>query len=279
MKLFSRRPQPALLLVSDLPAWGRVALASAAPLVEAAGFQACCLPTALLSTHGAYPGFVLEPQTAYLARAWAHLKTLELRFAGAALGFVGDRAQFSLLEDIAATVRAQGGLVLVDPILGDNGRRYGLFGEDYVPSFRALAGRADVLTPNLTEAALLLGRDPGRAPETAAEVRTWVKELAGLGPSKVVLTSAPFPQRPDTTGVVWYDAATGRTGEVAHPRVGRGIPGTGDALAARLTAFLAGGCPFDRAVRRAVAGTLADLRRSQATQRPALWGPEGPLVP
>ncbi len=61
-------PQPAVLLISDLPTWGRVALASAAPLLEAAGFQACCLPTALLSTHGAYAGFVLEPQTAFLEK-------------------------------------------------------------------------------------------------------------------------------------------------------------------------------------------------------------------
>jgi len=272
-------PQPAVLLVSDLPTWGRVALASAAPLVEAAGFQACCLPTALLSTHGAYPGFVLEPQTEYLAKAWAHLATLDLKFAGAAFGFVGERDQFALLEQIAQAVKAQGGLVLVDPILGDNGKRYGLFHEDYVPAFRQLVARADVITPNLTEAALLLGEDPARVPESGDEVLKWTKALAGLGPSKIVLTSAPFPGRPDTTGVAWYDGITGRAGTVAHRRFGKGIPGTGDALAARLLSFLLKGVPFDKAVNRAVKGTLADLKRSQASGRPALWGPEGPLRP
>lgn len=273
------RPQPAILLVSDLPAWGRVALASAGPLVEAAGFQACCLPTALLSTHGAYPGFVLEPQTAFLEKAWAHLATLDLKFAGAALGLVGDRAQFPLLEAIAGTVRSSGGLVLVDPILGDNGRRYGLFHEDYVPAFRSLVARADVITPNLTEAALLLGEDPTRVPETLAEVERWTRTLSELGPSQVVLTSAPFPQRPDVTGVAWFDRTANRFGTVAHRRVGKGIPGTGDALAARLLAFLLRGEAFPRAVGRAVQGTLADLRRSQAAGRPGLWGPEGPLKP
>lgn len=271
------RTQPAILLVSDLPTWGRVALASAAPLVEASGFQACCLPTALLSTHGAYPGFVLEPQTAFLEKAWAHLKTLDLKFAAAALGFVGHSAQFPLLEEIARTVRAGGGLVLVDPILGDNGRRYGLFGEDYVPGFRSLVTHADLMTPNLTEAALLLGEDPSRGPQNASEVDAWIRRLAELGPARVVLTSAPFPGRPDVTGVAWFDRTTGKSGTIAHRKLGQGIPGTGDALAARLIASLAADRPFPAAVRRAVSSTLADLGRSRAAGRPALWGPEGPL--
>lgn len=276
MRIF---PQPAVLLISDLPTWGRVALASAAPLVEAAGFQACCLPTALLSTHGAYPGFVLEPQSRFLEKAWGHLSSLSLRFAGAAFGFVGDREQFALLEQIALSVKDQGGLVLVDPILGDNGKRYGLFHEDYVPAFRSLVARADVITPNLTEAALLLGEDPARVPDSTEEVQKWTKALSALGPSKIVVTSAPFPGRSDTTGVAWYDKATDRFGTVAHRRFGQGIPGTGDALAARLLSFLLKGVPFEKAVNRAVKGTLADLKRSRASGRPTLWGPEGPLKP
>lgn len=273
------KPQNAVLLVSDLPTWGRVALASAAPLVEAAGFQACCLPTALLSTHGAYAGFVLEPQTAFLERAWVHLESLKLTFSGVAFGLVGDLDQFDVLGRIASSVKASGGTVLVDPILGDHGRRYGLFHEDYVPAFRTLIARADIITPNVTEAALLLGEDPSRVPETPAEVDRWTRALAALGPAKVVLTSAPFAGRPGTTGVAWYDRDTGKQGTVAHRRWGQGIPGTGDALAARLLSFWLKGVRFPEAVSRAVRGTVADLRRSLRSGRPPLWGPEGPLVP
>ena len=271
--------QPAILLVNDLPTWGRVALASAVPLVEAAGFQACCLPTALLSTHGAYPGFVLEPQTAHLHRAWDHLKTLGLKFAGAAFGFVGDRDQFSLLEEISSAVKSSGGLVLVDPILGDNGKRYGLFHEDYVPAFRALVKGADVITPNLTEAALLLGGDPAKVPGSLTEVHRWSRALSDLGPSKVVITSAPFPGDPERTGVAWFDRETGKSGTFGHRRLGQGRPGTGDALAARLISFLLKDHPFPAAVKRAVRGTFEDLKRSVRSDRPVLWGPEGPLVP
>jgi len=272
-------PQPAVLLVNDLPTWGRVALASAVPLVEASGFQACCLPTALLSTHGAYPGFVLEPQTDFLERAWAHLKTLNLKFAAVAFGLVGDRTQFPLLENIADSVRSGGGLVLVDPILGDNGKRYGLFHEDYVPAFRSLVRLADVITPNLTEAALLLGEDPGRIPESDKEREDWIRALSDLGPSRVVVTSAPFPGHSEKTGVAWFDRAENRSGTVAHRRLGEGIPGTGDALAARLLSSLLQGKSFSRAVSRAVKRTLSDLRRSHTVGRPPLWGPEGPLAP
>jgi pyridoxine kinase len=243
--------------------------------MEAAGFQACCLPTALLSTHGAYAGFALEAQTDFLRRAWSHLKTLDLRFAAVLLGFVGDRAQFPLLEEIAVAVKSTGGLVLVDPILGDGGRRYGLCPADYVPAFRDLIRRADLITPNLTEAALLLGEDPARAIE-AAEARAWARALADLGPARVVVTSAPFDSA-EQTGVVWHDRLSGRSGRHGHRRVGTGIPGTGDLLAARLLANMLRGLRFDRAVVRAVKGTVGDLRRSRATSRPPLWGPEGPL--
>jgi len=269
----------AVLLVSDLPAWGRVALASAIPLVEAAGFQACALPSALISTHGAYPGFVLEPQSRFLDAAWRHLKTLNLKFAGVAFGLVGELQQFPILEDIADTVKASGGLVLVDPILGDNGRRYGLFHEDYVPAFRSLLTRADIITPNLTEAALLLDHAPDLTPKTEAETAQWTRELSTLGPKRVVLTSAPFFDRPGTTGVAWYDRDGDRFGTVAHVRLEGGLPGTGDALAARLFAGVLRGRSFEGAVGAAVRRTLSDFKRTKATGRNPLWGLEGTLKP
>jgi pyridoxine kinase len=254
-----------------------VALASAVPLLESAGFQACCLPTALLSTHGAYPGFVMEPQTAFLEQAWAHLSSLDLRFAAIAIGFVARAEQFALLESIAEKVKADGGLVLVDPVLGDNGKRYGLLSEGHVAAFRRLLRLADVMTPNLTEAALLVGQDPQQAPD-GPTLRAWMSHLATLGPRQVVVTSAPFGPdwrgRPQT-GVFWQEGT--RHGEVPHRQWGASIPGTGDAFAARLLAslLLRRGLPV--AVQRATKGALADLRRTRASKRPPLWGPEGPL--
>ncbi len=268
-----------VLLVSDLPAWGRVALASAIPLVEAAGFQACALPTALLSTHGAYQGFVLEPQSRFLDAGWRHLKSLELTFAGVALGLVGELQQFAVLGDIAATVKAAGGLVLVDPILGDNGKRYGLFRDDYVPAFRALLAHADVITPNVTEAALLLEHAPDQVPKSEAELAQWARTLSALGPRFVVITSAPFFGREETTGVAWYDRERDRFGTVRHARLDGGLPGTGDALAARLLVSLLQGRGFAASVQRAVRHTLGDFRRSLASARSPLWGLGGTLKP
>lgn len=275
--MFRRSPQKPLLLVSDLPSWGRVALASAAPIVEASGFQACSLPTALLSTHGAYPGFVIKPQTDFLDQAWDHLKSLSLPWAGVSFGFVGAAEQFAILQNILDTVADSGGLVLVDPILGDNGKRYALFGEDYVPGFQRLARRATVITPNLTEAALLLGRDPQTAPQTEAERRKWLTDLSDLGPRYVLLTSAPIFGHPEQTGVAWFDREKSQFGQVSHRKLGTGIPGTGDALAARLIARLCRGEKLSWALKGSVKSTWKDLRRSRAVMRPALWGPDGPL--
>jgi pyridoxine kinase len=221
---------------------------------------------------------VIEPQTEYLEKAWNHLATLDLRFAALAIGFVARPEQFDLVEAMASQIKAKGGLVLVDPVLGDNGKRYGLLSEGHVAAFRRLLRLADVITPNLTEAALLLGEDPGRAPDAPA-LRAWLQQLAELGPRQVVVTSTPFAADGlgrAQTGVQWLDA--GREGKLAHRQWGQSVPGTGDAFAARLLASLLKGKSLPRAVRRATKGTLADLRRTRAAQRPPLWGPEGPLV-
>jgi len=79
-------------------------------------------------------------------------------------------------------------LVVVDPVLGDNGRMYGPISSEMVSEMNLLIGRADIITPNLTEASLLLGRP---FPETIneTEAKDWMLRLSDMGPGIVVITS------------------------------------------------------------------------------------------
>lgn len=265
-----------VLLFNDLPAWGRVALAVAVPLLERQGLQTCCLPTALLSSHGGYPGAVIQDQTPFLASALAHLEGLSPGFSAVCTGFVASPQQAALLEPVLDRHRQKGSLILVDPILGDHGRLYGLFGADAVPAMARLVARAHLITPNLTEAALLLGRDPSQVPPDRKGLERWLADLAALGPRWVALTSAPVGNREDGTGVAFHDRRTGQTLFLGHRKADPSFPGTGDYFAAALAGELlvrtrngqapaelswAGAC---RAVRRA---TFRVRRAIELTRR------------
>ena len=289
MKLlpFFRKPvcNP-VVIASDLPSWGRVALAVGVPVLEKRGIQVCALPTALLSAHGAYPGSALHSQSAFMADSIAHLERLDIRFSALLSGFVAEAAQFDLLEPLVKRVRSSGGLVLVDPVMGDHGSLYSFFNESFVQRMRAFIAHADIITPNLTEAALLLGTDHAQlAHAEKPELLDALKSLARLGPRFVAITSAPAGVRSggntkalagsaaDRTGVALYDAAADRALFITHARLGSSYPGTGDLFAAELLGRLVSGESFFAAGRR----TVSRVRRSIAASCSAGGDPRAGL--
>ncbi len=277
LPLFRKSRIDPVAIASDLPCWGRVALAVGVPVLEKRGIQVCPLPTALLSAHGAYPGSAMRSQTDFLSEAIAHLERLDVRFSAFLSGFVAEAAQFDLLEPLAKRVRSGGGLVMVDPVMGDNGKLYGFFDDPFVRRMREFISNADVITPNLTEAALLLGIDPARlAAAGEAELSDAMTSLSRLGPRFVAITSAPANLRSrvgERTGVALFDAATGRAQCITHARLGSGYPGTGDLFAADLLGRLVSGEQFFPASRR----TVARVRRAVAVSRTAGADPRAGL--
>lgn len=289
MKLlpFFRKPvcNP-VVIASDLPSWGRVALAVGVPVLEKRGIQVCALPTALLSAHGAYPGSALHSQSAFMADSIAHLERLDIHFSALLSGFVAEVAQFDLLEPLVKRVRSSSGLVIVDPVMGDHGSLYSFFNESFVQRMRAFIAHADIITPNLTEAALLLGSDHAQlAHAEKPELLDALKSLARLGPRFVAITSAPAGVRSagntkalagsaaDRTGVALYDAAADRALFITHARLGSSYPGTGDLFAAELLGRLVSGEPFFAAGRR----TVSRVRRSIAASCSAGGDPRAGL--
>ncbi len=262
-----------VLAVSDLSTWGRVALSAGIPPLERRGIQVCALPTALLSSHGAYPGAVIHAQTAYMEAAIAHVEGLNPRFSALFTGFIAESAQFALLGSLASRIRDNGGIILADPVMGDNGRLYAFFDDSFVEAMRRHVAGADIITPNLTEAALLLGKAPDAVPADRNELRRWLERLSALGPRCVALTSAPVHGREDRTGVALYDAKNRRFSLLTHSRLAGGYPGTGDFFAAELLARMLKRAPFLLAARFAatrVRRAIGRTRRIGADPREGL---------
>ncbi|MDO5602875.1 MAG: PfkB family carbohydrate kinase [Oscillospiraceae bacterium] len=221
------------LCISDLTCVGRCSLAVSAPILAVCGIQPCMMPTGLLSTHPA--GFKNPARlciSTYLGAAFAHLQEEEIDFEAVCTGFFSTVGQHKLTRDVLSGLTA-GALKIIDPVLGDNGSPYGIVDRLLIDSMADLCRLADVITPNATESALLLGMDPGGPAFTEASLRKRAEALRALGPD-AVLTGAPMQDgsvRVAVAGKEGYASFACRYTPQAYP-------GTGDAFTAVLTAAL-----------------------------------------
>lgn len=145
-------------LINDLSCFGKCSLSVALPIVSAYGAEAVALPTAVLSTHtGGFEGYVVHDMTDEMKSFAAHWKRMDMKFNCIATGFFCSVEQIRIAEKFIRDFADENTIVFVDPVLGDNGKLYGCFNDDFVVEMRRLCELAQVVTPNVTEAALLTG--------------------------------------------------------------------------------------------------------------------------
>ena len=149
---------PRVAAIHDMSGFGRCSLTVAIPVLSAMGLQCCPLPTAFLSTHtGGFEGFSFLDMTDEMPKVAAHWKTLDLDFQCIYSGFLGSERQIRIVSEFIREFRKPDTVVVVDPVMGDHGQVYQTYTPAMCEGMVHLAEQVDVIVPNLTEAALLLG--------------------------------------------------------------------------------------------------------------------------
>lgn len=262
---------PRVAAIHDMSGFGRCSLTVAIPVLSAMGLQCCPLPTAFLSTHtGGFQGFSFLDMTDEMPRAAEHWKTLDLGFECIYSGFLGSERQIQIVSDFIRDFREPNTVVVVDPVMGDHGKLYQTYTPAMCEGMVHLAEQADVIVPNLTEAALLLGVPYEELPEGEDGCREIVERLSLDGRRSVVLTGASTA--PDLTGAMCFDVKTGRTKSVQVRRIPREFYGTGDVFASVLSGALVRGQPLAVAVRQAVDFVRACAERTAEQNLPIREG-------
>lgn len=238
--------------IHDLSGFGGGSLSAVIPILSAMGIQVCSLPTAILSTHtGGFTDFHFRDLTDDMRLIITHWRRLSLSFAAIYSGFLGSVEQIGIVRDFIRDFRNPDTLVVVDPVLGDDGKLYDTMAEGMVAGMRSLVASADVITPNITEAGLLLGEASLLAPSATAEIKAWAAALSDLGPRCVIITSVPEDSVRGTS-VVAYDREAGRFWKVACPYIPACYPGTGDIFASVISGSLLQGDSLPLSLDRAV---------------------------
>lgn len=248
-----------VVAVHDLSGVGRVSLMAVIPILSSMGFQVCALPTAVLSTHTQYQSFTFLDLTSEMQRIIDQWKKYDFRFDTFYTGYLGSPQQIRIVEHFISDFRRESDLVVVDPVLGDNGRLYKGFSDEMVVGMRQLIQKADVITPNMTELFLLLG-ELNTEHVTDGTLKQLLMKLSEMGPEIVIVTSVPVMDQPHMTSVYAYNRCGGRFWKVTCPYLPAHYPGTGDAFTSVITGSLMQGDSLPIALDRASQFILQGIR-------------------
>ena len=243
-----RNPIPRVAAIHDLAGFARTSLTAAIPILSSMGIQATPLPTAILSTQTVgYNEFTLLDLTDDMVRILDHWERLGLRFDGVYSGFMASTAQMDSAARCIRNCLAPGGLAVVDPVLGDDGKLIPTMTPEMVAKMRWLITCADLITPDLPT------------------LKGWLRRLAENGPKTVVATSVPLAdgqasRKPECTSVLAYERDEDRFWRVDCSYIPAYYPGTGDVFASVLTGSLLQGDSLAIALDRAVQFVTLGIR-------------------
>ena len=251
-----------ILTIQDISCVGQCSMTVALPILSACGHEVCVLPTAVLSTH---TGGFGKPAVVHLKELWepavAHWKEDGITFDVIYTGYLGSPEAIDAANGILDSLIAPGGIVVVDPAMADHGKLYSGLSIPYAERMMRLCSRADIIVPNVTEAAMLCGMEMPDEPGL-----DWVWEvLRKLEGPNVVLTGVA-PDGNETGAAV-------RIGNgvyfACHEKLDKSFHGTGDVFASAMVGALCCGKSLNRAAEIAGRFTLNCIRATM--EQPAHW--------
>ena len=245
--------------IHDISCFGKCSLTVALPIISACGAETAVIPTAVLSTHtGGFKNFTFRDLTDDLLAIARHWKSEGITFDALYTGYLGSKAQAEIVCQIIDEIRNEDTKVIVDPGMADNGKLYTGFDGDFPLQMKKLCMKADIITPNITEASLLLGIPFRQAPHGRDYIESTVCKLAELTGKSVVLTGVcPDDSR---IGAAVFDVAG--IDYCFAERVPSSYHGTGDIFASTLTGALMNGKTLKEATEAAVKFTRSCIERT-----------------
>jgi len=226
-----------ILTIQDISCFGQCSLTVALPVISACGIETCVLPSAVLSTHTAgFSGYTFRDLTDDMPAIKDHWNKENIRFNAVYTGYLGSTQQIDYVADIFASCGTDDCVKIVDPAMADNGSLYPGFDAAFVEAMKGLAGKADYLVPNITEASLLTGMEY-RTEYDRTYIDELLKKLTDLGCPNIILTGVSYAE--GKTGVVVLE--NGEYAYYEHDKLPNSCHGTGDIYASAFAGALVSG--------------------------------------
>ena len=249
-----------IVTVQDVSCVGKCSLTVALPVISACGVETAVIPTAVLSTHTAFPSFTFRDLTDEITPVAENWKAAGIGFDAVYTGYLGSERQIALMERFIEDFRTDSNLIFVDPAMADNGKMYAGFAPAFADSMARLCAKADIIVPNLSEACFMLHRDymPGGYSED--DIRALLRDLTGLGAKTAVLTGVSFEE--GRIGVMAFDSIKNTYFSYFTEKVPQSFHGTGDVFSSACVGALMRGLSLEGALKTAANFTLASIKET-----------------
>lgn len=246
-----------ILTIQDISCVGKCSLTVALPIISAMGVETAIIPTAVLSTHTMFQNFTFKDLTDQIQPICDHWKSENIGFDGIYTGYLGSFEQIDIMAKLFRSFKTPENVILVDPVMADNGKLYPAFDEAFAAKMATLCAEADIIVPNITEACFMTGM-PYKETYDEAYIEELLGKLSKLGAKVSILTGVSF--KPGTTGVMGYDKETGEKYYYCHERLPRNYHGTGDIFSSTCVGAMMMGKKWQDAIQVAADYTAECIR-------------------
>lgn len=255
--------------IHDISCFGKCSLTVALPIISAAGIETAVIPTAVLSTHtGGFKDYTFRDLSEDIVPIARHWKSENITVDAVYSGYLCSKQQIYLVMEAARLISREDTLFICDPVMGDGGKLYSGFDSDYPKYMLKLCAAANVITPNITEAAMLLGIDYKEPPYTEDYINILLEGLYLKTHSGIVLTGVCFEER--KIGAAVYDGEN--KAYVFSDRLDAAYHGTGDIFASTLTAALLRDRSLKAAAQIAVNFTCGCIKKTMESNSDTRYG-------
>lgn len=260
-----------IVSIQDISCFGKCSLTVALPIISAMGVEACCIPTAVLSTHtGGFTGYTYRDLTYDIPEIAKHWKSIDLNFDAVYTGYLGSFEQIKIVSDFFDAFKTDQNLVIVDPVMGDKGKFYAGFTNEFAAEMKQLCSKADVILPNLTEAALLLGEEYIGDSYDEEFIKNMLIRLSKIGSKIVVLTGVSFDG--NSQGVMSYNSETKAFSSYFNDNIPGYFHSTGDVFSSTLSGALVKGLDMGKAIKIAVDFTVDCIKHTLGSEQEHWYG-------
>ena len=256
-----------VVTIQDISCLGKCSLTVALPIISAMGVETAVVPTAVLSTHTAFSGFTFRDLTEDIIPIAEHWEKEKIGFDTVYTGYLGSFEQIKIVTEFFDRFKTDENIIFVDPAMADNGVLYTGFTEEFALEMGKLCGKADIIVPNMTEAAFMLGIPYVEKGYDEEYIRGLLRQLCELGAKKAVITGISFDD--SKLGVMAYDSISNQFFSYYREQLPVRFHGTGDIFASTCVGAIMNGFSFEETLRIAVGytvecilGTISDKKHN-----------------
>lgn len=261
-----------ILTIQDISCVGKCSLTVALPIISTFGVECSVLPTAVLSTHTAFDGFTFHDLTEDINDISNHWQSQNIKFDALYSGYLGSFKQLELVSDLFNKFKSKNNFILIDPVMGDHGKLYPGFNQEFAFAMAKLCSKADIIVPNLTEASYMLNCQYISDGYDEEYIKNILRKLTKLGAKTAVLTGVSFDC--NNLGIYGYSSKNNEYFSYFRERIPKSFHGTGDVFASALCGAITIGKDIKTAFKIAVDFTVDSIKNTIADTNHNWYGVE-----